>query len=69
MNELYNSMMQQQSNPIADLQQQVAGLKSQYAGQDPNAIIQQMLNSGKISQEQYNYAVQKYNQLQQMFGK
>ena len=68
MNKLYNSM-QQQNNPIADLQQQVANLKSQFAGQDPNDIIQQMLNSGKVSQEQYNAAVQKYNQLQQMFGK
>lgn len=68
MNELYKSMIQKQNNPIADLQQQVSNLKSQFAGQDPNTIIQQMLNSGKVSQEQYNAAVQKYNQLQQMFG-
>jgi hypothetical protein len=61
--------MQEQNNPMANLQQQVANLKSQFAGQDPNDIIQQMLNSGKVSQEQYNSAVQKYNQLQQMFGK
>lgn len=68
MNKLYSSM-QEQNNPMANLQQQVANLKSQFAGQDPNDIIQQMLNSGKVSQEQYNAAVKKYNQLQQMFGK
>lgn len=65
-NKLYESI--QQNNPMFNLQQQIANLKAQYAGQDPNAIIQNMLSSGKISQEQYNAAVQKAQQLQQMFG-
>lgn len=33
---------------------------------DPRAQIQQMLNSGQISQAQYNQAVQMAQQLQQM---
>ena len=33
---------------------------------DPRQQIQQMLNSGQISQEQYNAAVQRAQQLQQM---
>lgn len=33
---------------------------------DPNAMIQQMLNSGRVSQEQYNSAVQLAQQIQQM---
>lgn len=36
---------------------------------DPREQIQQMLNSGQVSQEQYNRAVQMANQLMQMFGK
>lgn len=33
---------------------------------NPNAMIQQMLNSGKITQEQYNLAGQLAQQIQQM---
>lgn len=36
---------------------------------DPQQAIQQMLNSGKVSQEQYNQAVQTANQVMKMFGK
>ena len=35
---------------------------------DPRAQIQQMLNSGQISQQQYNNAVQMAQQLQQMLA-
>lgn len=35
---------------------------------DPRAQVQQMLNSGRVSQEQYNQAVQMANQFQQMLG-
>lgn len=33
---------------------------------DPKQQIQQMLNSGQITQEQYNQAVQKAQELQRM---
>ena len=34
---------------------------------NPQQMVQQMLNSGQISQQQYNNAVQMANQFQQMF--
>nr|MBQ4455268.1 hypothetical protein [Clostridia bacterium] len=39
-------------------------LKSQVS--DPNQAIQQMLNSGKISQAQYNAAAQRAQQIMRM---
>lgn len=33
---------------------------------DPRQIVENMLNSGQITQEQYNNAVQRAQQLQQM---
>lgn len=48
-------------NP-ADLQTAIAQLKSQVS--DPNAMIQQLLKSGKVSQAQYNAACQKAQILQ-----
>lgn len=39
--------------------------KQNYNG-DPRSQIQQMLNSGQISQQQYNNAVQVAQQIQQM---
>ena len=36
---------------------------------DPKQQIQQMLNSGKVSQQQYNQAVQMAQQLQRMMGR
>lgn len=35
-------------------------------GGDPNQMIQEMLNSGKISQEQYNMARNRAEQIMQM---
>lgn len=35
---------------------------------NPQEQVQQLLNSGKISQAQYNQAVQKANALRQFFG-
>ena len=34
---------------------------------DPQQMVQQMLNSGQISQQQYQNAVQMANQFSQMF--
>ena len=34
---------------------------------NPQQMIQQMLNNGKITQEQYNQAVQKANELMKIF--
>lgn len=48
--------------------QKIQQLKSQMGG-DPNQHIQNLLNSGKVTQEQYNYAVQQAQRLKNMFGK
>lgn len=47
--------------------QQFNQFRNSFRG-DPKQQIQQMLNSGKITQEQYNQAVQKANMLKNMLG-
>ena len=70
-NQLYKESMQQQNSMNIntmknDFLQNLQKLKSQ--GGDPNQIIQQMLNSGKITQQQYNDAVQKAENLKRFFN-
>lgn len=50
-------------NPM-QFMQQLNQLKSR--GGDPNQMIQDMLNSGKVSQAQYDAAVKRAQQIQQM---
>lgn len=63
MNPLYQQMTGSQNNFIQQFQQ----FKSNFHG-DPKQQVQQLLNSGRITQEQYNAAVQKAQMLQKMFG-
>ena len=53
-------------NPM-QFMQQLNQLKSR--GGDPNQMIQQMLNSGRISQAQLNAATNKAQQIMRMLGK
>jgi len=46
--------------------QQLNQLKSR--GGDPNQMIQQMMNSGRVSQAQYDNAVKMAQQIQQMLA-
>lgn len=63
MNPLYNSMQNnQQNNMLSNFQQ----FRKMFRG-DPRQQVQELLNSGKVSQEQYNRAVQTANQLSKMF--
>lgn len=64
------------SNPLFDqfgntpnngILQQFNNFRRNFRG-DPQQQIQQMLNSGRITQDQYNQAVQKAQMLQRMFG-
>ena len=65
MNPLYQQMQpQQQGNSLLQKFQQ---FRKGFQG-DPRQQIQQMMNSGKVSQEQYNRAVQMAQQFQKMFG-
>lgn len=52
-------------NNMMDMMQRFMQFRQNYSG-DPRAQIQQMLNSGQISQQQYNNAVQIAQQLQRM---
>jgi hypothetical protein len=49
------------------MMQQFMEFKKNFTG-DPQAKVQQMLNSGQITQQQYNQAVQKANMIKSMFG-
>lgn len=63
------------SNPLFNQMQMPNGMmqKFQQFAQmfrgDPRQQVQQLLNSGKVSQAQYNQAVQMAQQLQRMMGK
>ena len=63
------------SNPLFNMMQMPNGIlqrfqqfQQMFRG-DPRQQIQQMLNSGKVSQSQYNQAVQMAQQLQRMMGR
>ena len=62
-----NPLYQQMRNPTNNIVSQFQSFKNNFRG-NPQQMVQQMLNSGRISQEQYNSAVQKANQLAQMMG-
>lgn len=64
-NPLYTAM--QGGNQANTIREQIARLKQTIKG-DPNAQIQQLLNSGKVSQEQYNRAIQQAREIQKMLG-
>lgn len=64
-NPLFNQM---QGNTFNPLLQRVQQIKQQMGG-DPNQHIQNLLNSGKVSQAQYDQAVQKVEQLKRMMGR
>lgn len=61
MNPLYNQMNNN------NLLQRFMQFKKTFRG-DPQAQVQQLLNSGKVTQDQYNQAVQTAQQLSRMLG-
>ena len=60
-NPIYNLLNGQQNNLLAQVQQ----FKQSFKG-DPNQTINQMLQSGKVTQEQVNRATQIANQMKGM---
>lgn len=57
------------NNPIQNpMLQQLMQFKNNFSG-DPRQQVQQLLNSGRVSQAQYDQAVQMANQIQKMMGK
>lgn len=65
-NPLYQQMGQQM--PMNGFMQRFQQFQQMFKG-DPRQQVQNLLNSGKVSQGQYNAAVQMAQQLQQMLGK
>ena len=63
-NPIYNLLNGQQNNLLAQVQQ----FKQSFNG-DPNQTINQMLQSGKVTQEQVNRATQIANQMKWMLPK
>ena len=62
-NPLFNMM----GNPMMNMIQKFQQFRQMFQG-DPNQQVQQLMNSGKVSQAQYNQAVQMANQLKNMLG-
>lgn len=63
--DLYNQMQNRGGNP---LEQNFMQFMSQMRGQNPRSIINQMVQSGKLSQQQLNAVQQQAGQMSNMFG-
>lgn len=55
---------QPQVNSPANMIQQFADFKRQMAGKDPQAMVQQLIQSGKLSQQQFEQLKQQAMSLQ-----
>lgn len=64
MNPFFNAMG---GNKQPNMMRQFQQFMNQMKGKDPNAVIQDMMQSGKITQDQYNQARQQAQQMQGMF--
>ena len=60
------SMMQKQA-PESGIVQRFRQFQQMFRG-DPRQQVQQLLSSGRVSQEQYNQAVQAAQQMARMMG-
>lgn len=64
-NPFFNAMGGGSRQP--NMMQQFQSFMQQMKGKDPNAIINEMVSSGKLTQEQLNQAQQQAQQMQGMF--
>jgi len=64
-NPLFNLLGGQ--NPIQAIMSRFQQFQQSFHG-DPRQQVQQLLNSGRVNQQQYNQAVQMAQQLQRMIG-
>lgn len=69
MNPLFNMLTNQnQTKPMgSNVIQRFQQFQRMFSG-DPKQQIQQLLSSGRVSQQQYNQAVQMANQLQRLIN-
>ena len=66
-NPLFNMLGDSQFGNMSGLVQQFMKFKQSFHG-NPQQQVQELLNSGKVTQEQYNQAVQQAKALQKMLG-
>ncbi len=64
-NKLYNEMQNQQGGMVNGFMQ----FMEQMRGQNPRAIIDEMVRSGRVSQQQLNAVQQRAHQMSGMFGR
>ena len=66
---IFNNLGNQQMpmNGMQNLMQRFQQFQRMFTG-DPRQQVQQMLDSGRVSQQQFNQAVQMAKQFQQMLG-
>lgn len=62
-NQFFNSFRGFMGNPMQMLMQNRLNIPQNMAN-NPNAIIQHLMNSGQMSQDQFNFLRQKANQIQ-----
>ena len=66
---LYNSMGRQTQNPIGGQFQQFMGqIKGQMQGRNPQDVINQMVSTGQLSQQQLNAIQQRAQQIAPMLN-
>ena len=68
MNRLFNALgggMPQ--NPMANMMRQLEQFRQNFSG-DPKQTVQQLLNSGRMTQAQYNQLSSAATQIQRMLG-
>lgn len=66
-NPLFDALGNSQFGNMAGMVQQFQQFKKTFQG-NPQQQVQELLNSGKITQDQYNQAVQQAKALQKMLG-
>lgn len=66
-NPLYQQMNGNLPGNMGSIMQRFQQFRQMFNG-DPRQQVQQLLNSGKVSQQQYNNAVQMAQQMQRMMG-
>ena len=64
-NPLFNQFNQNQNDGMNQLIRQFQQFRNNFTG-NPQQQVQQLLNSGRVTQEQYNNAVKMANRLQQL---
>ena len=67
-NPLFSSLNKQQNNPISAFMAEVRQFQQTFQG-NPKDEVQKMMNSGRISQSQFNQYAQMANQIMSFMGK